>query len=83
MNVAPVTMPRPPVRHVKAGSPDDNEFPCQWHTLEDERVSKAERQDRMPPVSEPAGWIVIALCLSPLLVIGIGALAGFALLHWK
>lgn len=53
MNVAPATMPRPPVRHVKAGSPDDNGFPCQWHQLDDERVSKAEQQDHMPAVGAP------------------------------
>lgn len=37
--------------------------------LHDHRVSHAEQQDHQIPAGEPAAWQVIALALSPLLVI--------------
>lgn len=41
----------------------------------DRRVSFAEQQDYQAPVGEPAAWIVVLLCLSPLIVAGVVSLA--------
>lgn len=60
-------------RHVRAGRPF---VEAQFASLEprDAKASHAEQQDHQIPVGEPAAWQVIALTLSPLLVIGVVSL---------
>jgi hypothetical protein len=40
----------------------------------DTRVSRAEQDDQMPAVGAPDTWLVVLLCLSPLIVAGVVSL---------
>jgi hypothetical protein len=40
----------------------------------DTRVSRAEQDDQMPTVGAPDTWLVVLLCLSPLIVAGVVSL---------
>jgi hypothetical protein len=40
----------------------------------DTRVSRAEQDDQMPSVGAPDTWLVVLLCLSPLIVAGVVSL---------
>jgi hypothetical protein len=73
------------IGHIRPGHPvnDDNNFPCQWHQLHDERVSLAEQEDYLPSADETLPvWLALSIfAVFPLLAIGVVSLVRFIVQH--